>query len=332
MAEKIVLGFSGGVDSSVAAELLRKQGYEVLGLYLDQSGPAALAEAVKSAEEMGIPLTVRDVSRELEELVCRPFAESYYRGQTPNPCILCNPTVKFAALSELADSMGIEKIATGHYARTANGGLYMGRPANDQSYMLCRLTREQVRRAVFPLGDMEKSQVRQLAEEMGLGSAKKPDSMEICFIPDKDYVNWLESRGAPPPEGDFVFRGQVIGRHQGIHRWTVGQRIPGLYEERKLYVSRICPEESVVELALWEDLFTMEVQAGAMNWLIDLPVGPLKARVKVRHTKWECPECEVFPRGDRVRIICREPLRAPAPGQAAVLYQGDRLIGGGFLM
>lgn len=332
MREKIVLGLSGGVDSSVTARLLQERGFEVHGLFLDIGGPKARAEAQRAAEFLGIPLTVADISEELEAQVCRPFAQAYLRGETPNPCIICNPRVKFRALLNLADELGARNISTGHYARTENGALFRGLPANDQSYMLCRLTREQVERSVFPLGELEKAQVRQMAEELGLPSAKSPDSMEICFIPDKDYIGWLEARGGPLPEGDFLFHGKAVGAHGGIHRWTVGQRIPGLYEERKLYVSKILAEENVIELALWEELFVREFRAADINWLIDAPQAPLRASVKVRHTKWECPPCTVIREGDWVKIVCDEPVRAPAAGQSAVFYDGDRVLGGGFIL
>ena len=199
---KVVLGFSGGVDSAVSAELLKKQGFQVYGLYLDNTDEAARLAALTAAEQRGIDLQVLDVKAQLEERVCRPFTESYLRGETPNPCILCNPTLKFKSLMEYADAVGAELVATGHYARAAGGRIYKGRPANDQSYMLCRLTRQQAERVLFPLGDFEKVQVRALAEELGLPAAHKPDSMEICFIPDKDYIGWLSRRAAMPPEGD----------------------------------------------------------------------------------------------------------------------------------
>ena len=233
---------------------------------------------------------------------------------------------------EYADSVGAEFVATGHYARAAGGRIYKGRPANDQSYMLCRLTRQQAERALFPLGDYEKAQVRQLAEELGLPAAHKPDSMEICFIPDKDYIGWLSRRAAMPPEGDFVFHGQVVGRHEGIHRYTVGQRRPGLMDGRKVYISRIDPVSNRIELALWEELFQTEVTARDFNWLIEPPRSPICASVRVRHTKWENPPCSAVVEGDRVRIRCVEPVRAPAAGQSAVLYDGDQLLGGGFIV
>ena len=329
---KVVLGFSGGVDSAVSAELLKKQGFQVYGLYLDNTDEAARLAAVTAAEQRGIDLKVLDVKAQLEERVCRPFTEAYLRGETPNPCILCNPALKFKSLMEYADAVGAAFVATGHYARSAGGRIYKGRPANDQSYMLCRLTRQQAQRALFPLGDYEKAQVRQLAEELGLPAAHKPDSMEICFIPDKDYIGWLSRRASMPPEGDFVFHGQVVGRHEGIHRYTVGQRRPGLMDGRKVYISRIDPVSNRIELALWEELFQKEVTARDFNWLIEPPRSPICASVRVRHTKWENPPCSAVVEGDRVRIRCMEPVRAPAAGQSAVLYDGEQLLGGGFIV
>mgnify|MGYP003290908075 CR=1 FL=1 len=326
---KIVLGFSGGVDSAVCAALLKREGHEVQGLYLDNAGEDALRDAEQAAEVIGIPLTVRDVKAELEEAVCRPFTDCYLRGETPNPCILCNPALKFRELLAEAERIGAERIATGHYAAARDGGIYKGRPTNDQSYMLCRLTREQAARCLFPLGAYEKGQVRALAEDFGLPVAHKPDSMEICFIPDKDYLGWLARRRELPGEGELWFHGSVIGRHAGICRYTVGQRYPGLIDGRKVYISRIDGAENRVELALWEELFQTRVLAKDFNWLIDEPEGELRATVRVRHTKWENPPCTVRRWGDQVEILCDDPVRAPAPGQAAVLYAGDRLLGGG---
>lgn len=328
---KVVLGFSGGVDSAVSAKLLQKAGHQVYGLYLDNADRAAREDAVSAAEFIGIPLTVLDVKAELEEKVCRPFAESYLRGETPNPCIICNPGVKFKNLLGEAERIGAEYIATGHYARAEKGMIFKGMPANDQSYMLCRLTRAQADRCVFPLGSLEKKQVRAMAEEFDLPVAHKPDSMEICFIPDKDYIGWLSRRAEMPPPGEFVFHGQAVGQHEGIHRYTVGQRRPGLFDGRKLYISRIDPGSNTIELALWEELFKTEVHARDFNWLMDPPTGPIRASVRVRHTKWENPPCTVWPEGDGVKILCDEPVRAPAAGQSAVLYDGDRLLGGGFI-
>lgn len=331
--EHVILGLSGGVDSAVSAALLLRQGYAVTGLYLDNGVPGAGAQdAQMVADAVGVPLRVLDIRDALETHVCAPFATAYLEGKTPNPCILCNPAVKFQALLACADALGAQYVATGHYARTRDGALYKGMPANDQSYMLCRLTREQVSRLLLPLGDYEKAQVRALADAFRLPVAHKPDSMEICFIPDKDYVNWMAQRTALPGPGDFVLHGAVIGQHDGIFRYTVGQRRPGLVDGRKVYVSRIDAAANTVELALWEELFHTEVHAERFNWLIDPPEAPIRATVRVRHTKWENPPCTVVAEGDRVTITCDEPVRAPAPGQSAVLYDGDRVLGGGFIV
>ncbi|MBR0207418.1 MAG: tRNA 2-thiouridine(34) synthase MnmA [Oscillospiraceae bacterium] len=330
---KVVLGFSGGVDSAVSAALLRRAGWEVVGLYLDNTDENARRDAVDTAAFLSIPLEIRDVRAELEEKVCAPFCQSYLRGETPNPCILCNPSVKFRALLETADRLGAEAIATGHYARAEGGALYKGQPSNDQSYMLCRLRREQLDRLVLPLGGMEKTETRALAERLSLPVAHKKDSMEICFIPDKDYVGWLSRRGELPPPGDFIFHGEVVGRHEGIVRYTVGQRKAGLIDGRKVYISRIDAGTNAIELALWEELFKTELTARDFNWLIDVPAGPIRAGVRVRHTRWEEPACIATPIGEgRVRIECDTPVRAPAPGQSAVLYDGDKVLGGGFIV
>lgn len=329
---KVVLGFSGGVDSAVCSMLLKEAGYEVCGLYLDNAGEAARLDAEKTAEFVGISLKVKNVHRELDEGVCKCFTEAYLNGETPNPCIICNPTLKFKSLLEYADAIGAEHIATGHYARSENGVLYKGMPSNDQSYMLCRIRREQLNRLILPLGNYEKTAVRTLAEGFKLPVAKKPDSMEICFVPDKDYIGWLKQRTELPPPGKFVFHGEVIGQHEGIYRYTVGQRRPGLFDGRKLYISRIEADKNEIELALWEELFKTEVNARDFNWLCDKPTEPIRATVRVRHTKWENPPCTAYVEADTVRIVCDEPVRAPARGQSAVLYDGDRVLGGGFII
>ena len=328
---KVLLGFSGGVDSSVSAVLLREAGLDVYGLYLDNALASDREFAETAAAHLGIPLKTVDVKQDLEKNVCAPFCESYLHGETPNPCILCNPSVKFRLLLEEADRIGAEAIATGHYARVENGALYRGQPANDQSYMLCRLRHEQLERLILPLGPYEKAQVRSMAAERGLDAAHKSDSMEICFIPDKDYISWMAARGTLPPGGDFIFHGKAVGKHEGIFRWTVGQRIPGLYEGRKLYVCRIDAQKNTIELALWEELFRDKLTVRDFHWLTEPPDFPVHASVRVRHTKWEMPACTVFPEGSRLRIECEEPVRAPAPGQSAVLYEGDRVLGGGFI-
>ena len=331
--KKVLLGLSGGVDSAVAARLLQRDGYHVRGVYLDIGIAGGSLDAVKTAEMLGVELDIVDISEELEEKVCRPFLESYLRGETPNPCVMCNQTVKFAAIMRRAEELGYDYIATGHYARTAEGGLYKAHSGNDQSYMLCRLSAGIVGRLLLPLGEYEKSEVRRLAEEFGIPVANKPDSMEICFIPDKDYVGWIAKRSPLPGEGEFIFNGEVIGHHEGIHRWTVGQRIPGLHNGRKLYVAEIRPETRQIILVLWEDLFKTEVRIRDFNWIIPEPREAIRGSIKVRHTKWECPECTVYPAEDGIVLaVADEAVRAPAKGQAAVIYCGERVLGGGYIV
>lgn len=328
----IVLGFSGGVDSAVCVNLLRGMGYTVHGLYLDNTDDKAKNDAVNAAEYLKMDLKVLDVKAELEDKVCAPFCDSYLRGETPIPCIICNPNLKFKKLCEYADSIGAEKIATGHYAIAKDGALYRAVSDNDQSYMLCRLTREQLSRAVFPLGTYKKEQTRQRAEGENLPVAKKHDSMDICFIPDKDYAAWMARRGISCPEGDIVFHGNTVARHSGILHYTVGQRLPFMLEGRRMYVSRIDAAKNIIEAAIWEELFTNTVYAKDFNWLIDAPQSEIRARVKVRHTRWEIPECTVSIENGLVKIVTDETLRAPARGQSAVLYDGDRVLGGGFIV
>lgn len=329
----VVLGLSGGVDSAVAARLLQKEGWRVHGLYLDIGSAAARADAEAVAAFLGVGLRVEDVADALEREVCAPFAASYLRGETPNPCILCNPAVKFRALLDYADALGGASIATGHYARAEGGGLYRGRPANDQSYLLCRIRREQLERLILPLGGMEKRETRALADALGLPVARKPDSMEICFIPDRDYCGWLARRCALPGPGSFVRDGAVLGRHEGIHRWTVGQRIPGLYGGEKLYVRAIHPESGEIEVCPDALLWRTEITAADFRWLVDPPAGPVRGSVKVRHSKTAEAPCTVLPLpGGGVSIRCGLPVRAPAPGQSAVVYDGDRVLGGGVIV
>lgn len=331
--KEVVLGLSGGVDSAVSAYLLQEAGYRVHGLYLDIGSAAARADAETVAAHLGIDLRVEDISAALEREVCAPFAASYLRGETPNPCILCNPAVKFRALLTLADAIGGAAIATGHYAAAKDGGLYRGRPANDQSYMLCRITRRQLSRLVLPLGGMEKRETRALAEKLGLPVAQKPDSMEICFIPDRDYCGWLARRAALPGPGDFVRGGVFVGRHEGIHRWTVGQRIPGLYDGEKLYVCAIDPSSARIEVCPEAELWQTELRAADFRWLVDPPAAPIRCSVKVRHSKTAEAPCTAIPTPDGgVDIVCGSGVRAPAPGQSAVLYDGARVLGGGLIL
>ena len=325
---KVVLGFSGGVDSAVCSVLLKNAGFDVYGIYLDNSSAEAKADAIAAAEFVGIPLEICDVKAELEEKVCKKFVDSYLRGETPNPCIICNPSVKFKNILSYADKIGAEFISTGHYAKAENGVLYKGNPENDQSYMLCRITREQLSRLILPLGEFPKSHVRALASKFNLPVAAKPDSMEICFIPDKDYMGYIKSRASAPPPGDLILNGRVVGTHEGIHRFTVGQRYPGLMEDKKVYISAIDPSDNSVTLCFWDELFKNEVKACDFNYLLDMP-DTFDGSIRVRHTKWEEPACKVVKTQSGISALCSEPVRAPAKGQSAVIYSGDKVVGGG---
>ena len=331
--KRVVLGLSGGVDSAVAARLLQNDGWTVSGLYMDQGDAAARADALAAAAALKVSLELVDVREALERSVCAPFAESYLRGETPNPCVLCNPAVKLALLCRFADTVGAERIATGHYARVIGGGLYRAVSPKDQSYMLCRVLPEQLERLLLPLGELDKPQVRALAAGWGFPAAAKPDSMEICFIPDNDYARWLAARGAAAQDGVFRRDGAVLGSHGGIHRWTVGQRIPGVYDGEKLYVRRIDAATGDIEVCPDALLWKTEFSARDFRWLTAPPTGPVRGSVKVRHTKTGEVPCTAVPRPDGgADFVCDSPVRAPAPGQTAALYRGERVLGGGFLL
>lgn len=336
MSSKIILGLSGGVDSAVAATLL-KESYDVICVYLD-IGLGGRGEAALLAENLGLPFRSVDIRAELEHFVCADFLEEYRAGRTPLPCARCNPLVKFPALLRMAEEEGAEYVATGHYARTTAGPdgrmlLRKGKPANDQSYMLSRLTQNLLRRVVFPLGNYEKAQVRALAEERGLGVAQKPDSMEICFIPDGDYAAWLDRRGGTPPPGDFIDGdGNVLGRHLGIHHYTVGQgRGLGLSGPHRYFVTAIDPAHNTVTLSDGSDLMASAVLCSRPNWIaIETLSAPMEVSVRLRHSKTEAGAV-ITPRGSGVFVELKEPVRAPTPGQLAVFYQGDLVVGSAWI-
>lgn len=336
MREKLVLGLSGGVDSAVAARLLREK-YDVTCLWLD-IGLGGGEDAAAVAKELGLPFETADIRDALEERVCTPFAQTYLAGKTPLPCALCNPTVKFPALLALADRLGAPYVATGHYARRGTGAdgralLRKGQPANDQSYMLSRLPQDILRRVAFPLGEYEKREVRALAGEAALAVAEKPDSMEICFIPDGDYAAWLDRRGNTPPPGNFVDReGRVLGRHKGIHHYTLGQRRGlGVSGPHRYFVSAIRPETNEVVLSDGTDLHADRTRCTDLNWIaIESLEGERACTVRLRHSKVETPAI-LCPDGDAVEIRMLTPARAPTPGQLAVFYDGDIVLGSGWI-
>lgn len=336
--KRVVLGLSGGVDSAVAASILKEQGFEVHGLYLDM-GLGGLREAELVAQSLEIPFHVKKCAEHLEEHVCRYFAESYRTARTPNPCVVCNRKVKFHALIEYADEIGAEYIATGHYARTATDEqgralLLRAISKKDQAYMLAWLDRSVISRCLFPLGEMEeKSVVREHARRSEIPVHDKKDSMDVCFIPDGDWGGWLERRGIQLPEGNFIDSdGNVLGRHLGIHRYTVGQRKGlGVASTGRLFVHELRPETNEIVLSL-EDPHRSSIRLHSVNLCAPeyAENGAFSCDIRVRYS----------PRADRgmvritenaAEIIFEKPVRAPAAGQFAVLYDGDIVIGGGFI-
>jgi tRNA-specific 2-thiouridylase len=331
MNHKVALGLSGGVDSAAAALLLREAGYEVHGLWLDL-GVGSPEKAEKAARQLGIPFGVLDVREQHEKLVRAPFAEEYFAGRTPNPCVVCNPTVKLPALLQAADSIGAGHIATGHYARIEERH---GRPClrradavKDQSYMLSRVGPEILGRLLLPLADKTKPEIRALAASVGLSAAGEPDSQDICFIPDGDYGAWLEARGMGLPTGDFTDDGgRVLGRHRGAHRYTIGQRRGlGVSAESRLYVCGMDMAGNRVILGPEEKLMTDHIYVKDICWgAMDDPQAPFRCEVKPRSRPTTYP-AEVFPWGEGLRIAFDAPLRRIAPGQQAVGYDGEGFV------
>lgn len=331
MRPRIVLGFSGGVDSAVTAKLLTIAGWEVHCVYLE-TGSGEGDYARESAAGMGLSFESIDARRDLEREVCAPFEAAYLAGATPSPCVLCNRRVKLRLLCEAADALGIERIATGHYAAASAGALFRGRAENDQSYMLCLVTRDEARRLVLPLGGYVKRDVRALAASFGLAQAQKPDSMEICFIPDGDFAAWIERRGAAPGPGALICNGERVGTHGGYHRYTLGQRRGlGFAAGRRVFVSEIRPEANEVVLSDGDGLYMDHIRTRDANWLIAPPRYEFRCLVRVRHSRTLDAATARAMSDGTLDIVFDKPVRAPCPGQAAALYAGDRLIAGGII-
>jgi tRNA-specific 2-thiouridylase len=371
--ETIAVAMSGGVDSSAVAALLRAEGHTLVGLTLQLwnqrrlAGHEGMPEAVRGrccsiddvydarhvAEHLGIPYYLVNQEARFEAEVVRPFVDEYLAGRTPIPCTLCNNHLKFDALLITARQIGADKIATGHYARNRydaeRGRWILSRPedkSKDQTYFLFGLTQEQLSRTLFPLGEMQKPVVRQMAADAGLALAQKPDSQEICFIPGGSYsaflTAYLDEQGEEVPDssGELVTAGgEVVGRHAGIHGFTVGQRkglnvsATGVGDTAPKYVLAIHPDSHQVVVGTDEELLSRELRAERLNWISVAGLyRELRVRVKIRHRHEPAWATLRMESADRVFAEFDEPQRAITPGQSAVFYDGDEVVGGGWIV
>ena len=369
---KIAVAMSGGVDSSAAAALLKEQGHELVGFTMqlwnqrrsistDENGDPLpsrccslddVYDARRVAEGLGFPFYVLNLEREFDESVVEPFVQSYLAGETPIPCVACNSRLKFASLDKMAISLGCDKVATGHYARVeydkaANRyRLFRGRNHwKDQSYFLWELNQEQLSRSMFPLGEMEKEEVRDIARDAKLYTAEKKESQEICFVPDGKYSEFIdryldhEGRSSELPAGGEIVNtaGETVGAHTGIHRYTVGQRRGlGISNEKPLYVVQIEQAKNRIIVGEENELEAIEFVAKGVNWIaFDTPTEAVRARVKIRYRHDPSP-ATINPLADgRAHIVFDEPQRAITPGQSTIFYDidgGDEVIGGGWII
>jgi tRNA-specific 2-thiouridylase len=371
--EKVLVGMSGGVDSSVSAYLLKNQGYDVEGLSfvlyeeesisdslpcrLPQSDCAsqALQDASKSALHIGIPHTIIDIKKDFLEKVIHPFINAYMKGSTPNPCILCNRFIKFPFLLQEADKRGAAYIATGHYAKIervrspkskAQGPKYKiqnllkkgSDGKKDQSYVLYVLTQEELKRLILPLGSYRKDTVKEIALELGLSTAKRTESQEICFIKDQNYASFIErihsTKGKPGPIMDIS--GRVLGTHKGIYSYTIGQRKGlGISSPEPLYVIKIDKSANTIHVGSQESAKKKEFFVIDVNWIVPPPSETFRASVKVRSMMQDKSATVSLVKNKNhrsVRVVFDKPQWAPAPGQSAVFYDGNVVIGGGVII
>lgn len=358
MAKKVVVGMSGGVDSSVAAYLLKEQGYEVIGVTMqiwqddDRQaieenagccGLSAVDDARSVAGKLDIPYYVLNFKDEFQQCVINPFVKEYLHARTPNPCILCNRYVKWEALLKRSMELGADYIATGHYARIKRleNGRYVVQNSvtakKDQTYALYSLTQHQLSHTLMPVGDYQKDEIRKIATELGLNVAAKPDSQDICFVPDNDYAAVVkrEAKGLTPPAGNFISKdGTILGQHKGIIHYTIGQRKGlNLAMGYPVFVTEIRPDTNEVVIGRNEDVFTDTLICDNLNFMaVEDIEGPTEVTAKIRYSHAGAP-CTIK-RLENGQVECRfkEPVRAVTPGQAVVFYQNDYVYGGGTIL
>ena len=358
MKKRVLLGMSGGVDSSVAGYLLREQGYDVVGVTMKVwpqdcisraedkcCGPQAVADARGVAHALGFPHYVVDEADQFERLVIDYFSSEYQAGRTPNPCVMCNEKLKFGNLWHKAEALGCDYIATGHYAiieHHESAGAARPRavlrkgidPRKDQSYFMFSLRQAQLRRALTPLGGMTKPAIREIARSLGLKVADKADSQEICFVPGNDYKAFLRSHLDQEefhPGGIYDLEGNFLGEHEGIEMFTIGQRkgLPGGSAQPR-YVVDLDPETNRVLVGSAEDLVSDDFEIDRVNWIAD-PDDNFEATVKIRYSHPGTRATVTALENGRARIQLHEPQKAVTPGQAAVIYDGDVVVGGGWI-
>ncbi len=343
MIGPIAIAVSGGVDSLVSAYMLKKQGYDLVGLHFLTGYEKPTEPGSKTIHDLfrqlDMPVNVIDLKSPFRSMVVDYFTAAYESGETPNPCLVCNPAIKFGVLLEEAQKLGASNLATGHYARVErdSAGIYRLRRGvdenKDQSYFLSRLTQGQLARACFPLGTWTKAKVRQLAADNSFVPITRQESQDVCFINDTTYAEFLvKTAGIRPRPGEIVdTAGHRVGRHRGLHRYTVGQR-RGINcpASEAYYVVRIDTHDNRLVVGFKEDLYAHNCRVKDINWIAGVPAGPMAVdtRIRYRHT---AVASTVFPDGDRAEVRFNQPQSAVTPGQGAVFYRGDEVIGGGWI-